>query len=276
MEKGHFKVASGSELYYQHWRCEADAKAVVLLVHGLGEHCARYEAVANVLTTANIAVCGFDLPGHGNSPGQAGFINSFDDFASAVMSFRQNVESWYPGKPIFLLGHSMGGLISSLVLLKNQKQFAGCILSGPAIMSPLKPGAVQMAIINLLSTLVPKVGVLQLDAAGVSRDDAVVEDYINDPLVHHGKVSARLVKELFTSMQEVQDKAETINTPMLLLHGGADSMAAPAGSEFLHQRISSGDKQLEIFDGLYHEIFNEPESPEIHAKLAAWITQRLA
>lgn len=275
MEKGHFEVSNSPELYYQHWRCEADADAVVLLVHGLGEHCARYQTVAEVLTAANIAVCGFDLPGHGNSPGHAGFVDSFDDFNTAVLSFRQNVESWYPGKPVFLLGHSMGGLVSSLVLLKNQAQFAGCILSGPAIMSPLQPGFVQMAMISVLSKLAPKAGVLQLDAKGVSRDAAVVEAYINDPLVHHGKVSARLVKELFKSMQAVQDQAASIEIPMLLLHGGADSMAAPAGSEFLHQHISSEDKSVEIFDGLYHEIFNEPESADIHAKLVVWIKQRL-
>ncbi|MFK7730573.1 MAG: alpha/beta hydrolase, partial [Pseudomonadales bacterium] len=150
-----------------------------------------------------------------------------------------------------------------------------CVLSGSAIMSPLQPGMLQMLTIRLLSFLAPKAGVLQLDAKGVSRDPEVVENYNNDPLVHHGKASARLVKELFDSMQIAQDGGESITIPMLIMHGGADSMAAAAGSKLLHERLASSDKTLIVYDDLFHEIFNEPEAPDIHATVVDWVTARI-
>jgi alpha-beta hydrolase superfamily lysophospholipase len=134
----------------------------------------------------------------------------------------------------------------------------------------------QMLVIRLLSALKPGTGVLQLDANGVSRDPAVVEAYVNDPLVFHGKMSARKVAELFKAMRHIQANAGQITLPMLLLHGGEDSMASPEGSRFLHSHISSADKTLKIYPGLYHEIFNEPEQQEVFAEVLAWCDQRLA
>ncbi len=258
-------------LYCQRWEPKGVKRAVVLLVHGMGEHCQRYQVLADTLADKGIAVCAFDLPGHGQSPGTPGYVEHFSDHVDAVLEYRHQLSSYCDDVPVFLLGHSMGGLISTLVLLRAQDQFNGCILSGSAIMSPLQPGAMQMCIIRLLSFLAPKSGVLQLDAAGVSRDPAVVQDYTNDPLVHHGKASARLVKELFDAMQTAQNEAGTISIPMLIMHGGADSMAAAQGSKLLHDRISSNDKTLIIYDDLFHEIFNEPEGPDIHAAVADWI-----
>jgi alpha-beta hydrolase superfamily lysophospholipase len=181
----------------------------------------------------------------------------------------------FPQLPQILLGHSMGGLISSLYVLRNQQAFVACVLSGPAIKTDIQPGYLQLLLIRCLSTVAPRVGVLQLDAAGVSRDPEVVAAYVSDPLVNHNKMSARLVAELFAGMQQVQLEAGRISLPLLLLHGGADVMTSPDGSRFLYEQAGSADKALEIFPGLFHEIFNEPEREAIFATVLQWCDKRL-
>ena len=273
---GSFPGARGLDTYYQYWQPETPPKAVILLVHGAGEHCARYEHLAQYLTEHNYAVAGLDHTGHGRSAGTPGFIECFEDYLETLDIYRQRVIADFPGVAQILLGHSMGGLISSYYLLQHQQDFLGCILSGAAIKTDIEPGAVQMFIIRLLSKVLPRTGVLQLDASGVSRDPMVVDNYVNDPLVFHGKMTARKVSELFRAMTIVQSKAQHITLPMLLLHGGDDAMAAAEGSRFLYEHISSSDKTLTIYPGLYHEIFNEPEQREIFAEVLAWCNERTA
>ena len=138
----------------------------------------------------------------------------------------------FPGLPQMLVGHSMGGLISSLYLLRHQQDLAGCVLSGPAIKTDIEPAYLQLLLIRCLSAVAPGTGVLQLDASGVSRDPAVVANYVNDPLVNHGKMSARMVAELFRSMRQIQAEAGAITLPMLLLHGGARCHGLTGGLPF--------------------------------------------
>ena len=123
--------------------------------------------------------------------------------------------------------------------------------------------------------LAPRMGALQLDAAGVSRDPAVVADYQQDPLVNHGKMSARFVSELFDAMGRIQAEAAAIHLPLLLMHGEGDVMTAPAGSQFLYDNVGSSDKTLKLYPGLYHEIFNEPEREAIFGEVLAWADQHL-
>jgi alpha-beta hydrolase superfamily lysophospholipase len=271
---GNFVGAADMSIYYHYWEPDAQPRALILLVHGAGEHCARYEHFARYLTDHGYAVAALDHPGHGRSTGTPGHVERFDDYMETLRTFHQQVTSDFSGVPQILLGHSMGGLISSLYLLQHQQDFIGCILSGPAIKTDIEPGVLQMYLIRFLSTVLPRAGVLQLDATGVSRDPAEVEKYVNDPLVFHGKMSARKVSELFKAMHHIQAEAGKITLPMLLLHGGEDAMAAAEGSRFLYSRISSTDKTLKIYPGLYHEIFNEPEQEEVFADVLAWCNER--
>ena len=273
---GQFAGAGGHSLYFRYWEPEEQARAIILLVHGAGEHCTRYQHLAEYFSSRGYAIAGFDHIGHGKSDGQYGFVERFDDHLESLGNFRQQLERDFPGLPVILLGHSMGGLISSLYLLQHQHQFIGCALSGPAIKTDLQPPAIQILLIRLLSRLAPKLGVLQLDAAGVSRDQVVVDDYCADPLVFHGKMSARMVAEMFAGMNRIQEQAAKISLPLLLLHGGGDVMTAPSGSQFLHDHVSSKEKTLKIYPGLYHEIFNEPEQQEVFADLLGWCEERLA
>ena len=275
-EESTFKGPGGLEIYYQFWQPEAPPKALLLVVHGAGEHGARYAGVAAHVTQRGYAVAALDHPGHGRSQGTPGHIDDFQDYLQTLEPFHRIVQQAFPGLPTFLLGHSMGGLISSNYLLQHQAEFAGCILSGPAIKTDLHPGFFQMLMLRLLAVVTPQAGALQLDASGVSRDPAEVERYVNDPLVHHGKMSARKLRELFAGMSTIQARAGEITLPILILHGGEDVMASPEGSRFLHAAVSSTDKTLKIYPGLYHEIFNEPEREQVYTDMLSWCDAHLA
>lgn len=272
---GSFNGPNGHAIYYQYWTPEDAPRAVILLVHGAGEHSGRYADLAQRCCSAGLAVAALDHIGHGKSDGKYGHMERFQDYLDTLAAFREQVSEAFPGLPLVLLGHSMGGLISACYLLDNQDQFVACALSGPAIKTDLEPGWFQITVIRLLSRLSPSLGVMQLDAGGVSRDPDVVKAYREDPLVNHGKMSARFVGELFGAMRRIQSGAGRIALPLLVLHGEADAMTAPSGSRFLHDAVSSADKSLKLYPGLYHEIFNEPERDVVIGDLLDWIEQRI-
>ena len=273
---GRFTGAGERSIYFQCWEPESAPRAVLLVAHGAGEHSARYKPLANFFTGYNYVVAALDHNGHGYSDGTPGHVRAFDDYLSDLAIFHRQLALRFPRVPMFFLGHSMGGLIGSNYLLHHQGEFVGGILSGPAIQSDLKPGRVQMLLLRLLALLMPRLGMLKLNADGVSRDPEVVRKYIEDPLVFHGKMSVRMLRELFAGMSAIQTGAAGITLPMLLLHGGADVMTAPEGSRFLYEHIGSSDKTLTIYPGLYHEIFNEPERAEVLVQVLGWCEERMA
>ena len=267
---------SGNSLFYQCWEPEHGARAVFVLAHGAAEHSGRYDIFGRHFAARGYTVAALDHPGHGQSEGVRCHIDRFADYLEALDLFQQQVSADHPGVPQILLGHSLGGLIATSYLLQHQDAFAGCILSGPAIKTELAPGFLQMLVIRFLSAFFPTAGALQLDPSGVSRDPEEVARYVNDPLNHSGKLSARLVAELFRAMATVQSRAGEITLPLLLLHGGADVMASPEGSRFLEANVGSADKTLSIYPGLYHEIFNEPEREQVFADILVWCESLLS
>lgn len=262
-------------LYYRYWSATISTKGVVLLIHGLGEHCQRYEHLAAYLNQAGYAVSSMDLPCHGESAGTRGHVDSFDVFENAALELYKRTKIRHPDAPIFLLGHSMGGLIATRLLLNHQDKFQGALLSGSAIQSPQEPPRWQVAIIKLVAKIFPKARMLELDATAVSRDPKVVEKYMADPLVSKDKLSAQFLVSMSNAMQECKDAATSINLPLKLMHGSDDVLTAPAGSKLLHDTVSSIDKQLTVYDGLFHEIFNEPEYESIFAEMVNWMDQRI-
>jgi len=272
---GRFNGPDDLSLYFQYWLPQATPRAVLVIAHGAGEHCSRYQQLAELFTANGFVVAALDHPGHGKSDGRYGHVDSFAQYVEGLRLFTAKVATEFPELPRILLGHSMGGLISAAYLLAHQGDYQACALSGPAIASDLEPGKLQIALIKLLSRFAPTLGVMQLEAAGISRDETVVERYCADPLVHHGKFSARFVSELFQTMGKVQSAAGDIRLPILLLHGAADAMTAPSGSRLLFDRVASEDKQLKIYPGLFHEIFNEPEREQVLQDLLQWCEQHL-
>jgi alpha-beta hydrolase superfamily lysophospholipase len=263
-------VAAGAALHLTRWLPAGPPRAIVLLAHGYAEHAGRYAHVAARLVQAGYGVYAVDHWGHGKSDGEGGFVPRFSVFTDGIAELLRRVEAEHGDTPRLLLGHSMGGLIAALFLIERQDAFAAAALSGPAIVPAAPPSRLTMALSSLLSQFLPRLGVLSLDAEGVSRDAAVVAAYRADPLVYTGKIGARLGKEMMDAMTRAREGAGTIRLPILIQHGGADSLTAPEGSRFLFDHVASMDKRLEIYPGLFHEIYNEPEQGAVLDDLVAW------
>ncbi|RZV36216.1 MAG: alpha/beta hydrolase [Chromatiales bacterium] len=271
----HSKARGSSRLYQQSWTPDGDVRAGILLAHGLGEHSSRYTHVAEHLTRRGFAVHTLDHYGHGKSDGLPGYVERFSVYLDGVAALLEKTQKEHPGQPLFLIGHSMGGLIAAAFLLERQNAFRACALSGPAIKSDQAPHAIVIALIRLIAILAPTAPLIQLDASGVSRDKSVVDAYMRDPLVHHGKLSARLLSEMSAAMKTTLARAAEIRIPIILMHGDADQLTAPSGSVELHDRIESDDKTLKLYPGLYHEIFNEPEQDAVLAEMSGWLEAHL-
>ena len=268
--------AAGASLFQQRWLPDTKARAVIILVHGYDEHSGRYRHFAEHCVNRGLAVLALDHWGHGKSTGVNGFVPRFSVYHDGLDALLTDIPDDLANVPKILVGHSLGGLIAATYLLEHQARFQAAILSGPAIKAAEEPSAMLKALSKILSRLTPKLGVIGLDENAVSRDPQVVADYLADPLVSGQKISARLGLEMMKRMEQIQAEAGKITLPLLLLHGSEDSLAAPEGSTFLHENVSSSEKKLTIYPGLYHEIFNEPEKEQVLSDMTDWIDRILA
>lgn len=273
--EGNYKGVRNTNIYYQAWLPEENVKAVLLVVHGLGEHSGRYMNVVNHFVPLGYAVYGLDHIGHGKSEGPREFVKRFEDFTDTLSIYYDMVKGWQKDKPIFLLGHSMGGAIVSYYLLDHQEDFQGAIISAPAVKVGDNVSRFTIIMSKVLSRLAPKMGVLALDVNGISRDPAVVEAYNNDPLTFHEKTPARLGAEILSAMLRITAEAGKITLPFIVVQGGEDKLVDPAGSEMLYDKASSKDKTIKFYDGLYHEVFNEPERARVLKDVETWLATHI-
>ena len=274
-QDGFFPSAEGTRIYHQSWFPESPPKAAVVLAHGLAEHSSRYTNVVNHLTSHEFAVYGLDHIGHGQSEGTRVYVRQFSDYTDVFASYVDQVRVAHPEIPLFLYAHSVGALIAALYLIDHAVELSGVVFSGPCVKVPSNVSASTVFLAKALSRIAPKLGLSPVDASGVSRDPAEVQAYIDDPLVYNGKTTARLACELLKAMQRVAAEASGITVPALIVHGGADRIVDPDGSQMLHSALGSTDKTLTIYDGLYHEIHNEPEHPQVLADISAWLDEHL-
>jgi alpha-beta hydrolase superfamily lysophospholipase len=274
-QEGYFKGRQGTNLYYQGWLPEGRSVAVLLIVHGLAEHSGRYGNVVNYFVPRGYAVYGIDHLGHGHSDGPRAYVERFQDFLDPLKVFLDRIRDWQPGAPIFLVGHSLGGLISAAYLLDQPDELAGAILSAPSVKMPGSVSRLTLFGGKVLSALFPKMGLVRLEADGVSRDPAVVRAYRSDPLVFTGKITARLGTELLEAMDRVLAEARKIRLPLLILQGAADKLVDPGGAQVLYDRVGSADKTIKIYEGLYHEVFNEPEHEQVLRDVEKWLAGQL-
>ncbi|MGD8458181.1 MAG: lysophospholipase [Anaerolineales bacterium] len=273
--EGNFKGVRDTAIYYQGWLPEGDLRGVLLIVHGLGEHSGRYGNIVEQFVPSGYAVYGFDLVGHGKSGGGREVVQRFEDYTDTLKTFYQMVAEWQAGKPIFLLGHSMGGTIASFYLLDHQEDFDGAIISAALVKVGDSVSKTTIFMGKILSKIAPKVGVLVLEVEGISRDPKVVEAYINDPLVFHGKTPARLGAELLSAMIRITAEADKIRLPIIIVQGEEDILVEPSGAQMLYDKVSSVDKTLKIYDGMYHEVFNEPDRARVLKDVGAWLDTQL-
>ncbi len=273
--EGNFKGYKNLNLYYQGWLPSNEPKALLLVAHGLAEHSGRYINLVNHFVPEGYAVYGFDHRGHGKSEGLRGYVERFSYFINDLQTFLDIVRSKHRDTRIFIVGHSVGGTIAAAYAVHHQDEFDGLILSGATLKvgASVSPGLIILA--RVLSLLVPKIGLDVIDASAISRDKAIVAAYVDDPLVYRGKIRARLGAEIIKAMQILALQMSKIYLPILIMHGTADRLSDPGGSEMLYDGVSSKDKTLKRYDGFYHEIFNEPGREQVFVDMGTWLASRI-
>ena len=247
-----------------------DPRAVVLLSHGLAEHSGRYAHVADRLAASGYAIYAVDHRGHGRSSGRRSLVDRIDNAVEDLHSLSGLAVRAHPGRPVFLIGHSMGGAIAAAYALKYQAELAGLVLSAPAlVIEGVSP--VQMQVGKLLSAIAPGAGIIRLDATAVSRDPDVVRAYETDPLNFRGRIPARTGAELIKLAAEAPLRLKDLRLPILVIQGAADRLVPPRAGGVVVDAVSSPDKTVRMYDGLYHEVFNEPERDRVLTDVVEWL-----
>ncbi len=261
--------ADGLALVGRCWEPEGEPRAVVCLVHGLGEHCGRYDHVAAALNEAGYAVLACDKRGHGRSGGKRGVIPSYEALMADIDLLLAQAEQRFPGKPRFLYGHSLGGNEVLNYALRRKPDLAGVISTSPGLRTAFQPPALQLAAGRLMNRLWPAFTLPNgLELAAISRDPAVVAAYQADPLVHD-RLSARLGVSLLETGEWAIANAGQFPLPLLLMHGTADRLTSHEASQAFASKAPTCT--LKLWDGLYHETHNEPEKQEVIGFVVDWL-----
>lgn len=273
-EESTFRARDGLQLFERRWLPDHDARANIVIVHGYAEHSGRYDHVCGRLAERGYAAFGFDLRGHGRSAGPRALVRSFAEYLIDLDDYVQRVRG-ADRTPTFVLGHSMGGTIVALWAITGQPHVAGIILSGSGLTRDPR-GRVLAPVLDALGRFAPSLPLARLDSALVSRDEAVVHAYDADPLVYRGRIRAGLIAASLRAARRIERAMEELSLPILILHGAEDGLADPEGSRRLYERARSSDKRCEVYEGLYHEIFNEPEQVRVLRDVTDWLDARTA
>ncbi|PXX04373.1 alpha/beta hydrolase [Mycolicibacterium moriokaense] len=262
-------------LFYRTWQPATDARAAVLITHGLGDHSGRYADLAESLVAEGNAVYALDQRGHGRSAGPrtAGrIVDSVADLSAMVGLIKRDL----PGRKVFLVGHSWGGLVTLAYAVRHAHDVDGLILSAPAA-RPKNASAVQILLGKLLANIAPNTGVATIPYDKVSSDRSVVDAQRQDPLTYQGPIRARMASDTLRAMKDVATGLPTLTLPVLLLHGTDDVIADPSTSRFVHNTIGSQDRTLKLYEGRWHQVFNEPQRESVYADVNTWLnSQRTA
>jgi len=272
--EGRIDGARGVELFWQGWLPPGPASGVLLLCHGLGEHSGRYGTVVDALAPDGWAVYGLDHRGHGRSGGRRAHLDRYDDWLADFDAFRRVVLARHPDLPVFLLGHSMGGQIALAYALDHQDELRGLVLSAPALASNAVPKA-AVPVLRTLARVAPILRPAGIDSTKISKDPEVVADYHADPLVYLGNPTLGLSSALFGQFDVLLERARGLRLPLLLQHGSLDELTDPAGSRLLESTSGSPDQTVFWYEGLWHEIYHEPEREKPLTDLRTWLTSHL-
>jgi lysophospholipase len=272
-----FDAADGKEIFYRYYAAETERARMVIL-HGLGEHSGRYPNIVAPLLAEGVSIWAPDHRGHGKSGGRRGHVVRFNDYVDdlhvLLSMVRQNIPD---GQSCMMLGHSMGGLIATRFAQQHGDSIDALILSSPALGMVVAVPPVKQLLARCTSALYPGLSLgNELDPAKISRDDAVVRAYREDPLVHD-RVSARWFTEFMAAIEDANTGAGLIRMPVLMQVAGDDHLvSAPAAGQFF-ERLAASDKTFHRYEGLYHEIYNAPfdQRDIVLQDLISWVRARV-
>lgn len=270
-----FTGVGGVRIVYDVWTPEREPAGVLVLLHGAGEHARRYDHVIERLGELGLVVYAPDHRGHGRSGGKRVHLREFSEYTDDVHQLFGIITAEHHGADRFLLGHSMGGTIALAYALEHQDELTALALSGPALLVTHGKPRLVVELGKLVGRIAPDVPIESLDTSAISRDPNVVAAYNSDPLVHHGRLPAGIARGIVTTADSFPPRLPSLTVPVLLQHGGADRIADVGGSRLVAARAGSPDLTLKVYDGLYHEVFNEPERRQVLDDLVAWLRPRV-
>jgi alpha-beta hydrolase superfamily lysophospholipase len=273
MQEEYVEGAGGLRIFTRSWRPAGTPKGVVVIVHGFNSHSGYYGAVAEHLVADNLAVHALDLRGRGKSDGERFYVQAFSEYVGDVALVVQRAKARDPGLPVFLLGHSAGGVVSCVYTIENQQELAGFICESFAYQVPAPDFA--LAVLKGLSHVAPHAHVLKLKNEDFSRDPQVVAAMNADPLIAHEVQPTQTVAEMVRADERLKREFPRVTLPVLILHGTEDHATKPSGSQFFFDTAGSTDKQLKLYEGHYHDLLNDVGKEEVMSDIQRWIDARI-
>ena len=263
--------ADGTILRGRLWTPNEKPRRVLVAVHGLKDHGGRYEGLAVALGQRGIATAAFDLRGHGRSEGERAFVRRFAEYGSDLDNEWQTVAARFPGTPISLFGHSLGGAVAARFALDHPDLPSSLVLCAPAIRVPPTTSRAAVAGVRFFSAIAPHAHVFKPEIAGFSRDSAVLAAMAADPLIDQRPIPVRTAAELIRAMGTIHAHASRWTSPLLILHGTADRVTDPRGSAEFLAEVRSTSRRLIPVPGAFHDLFHEPEAVELRAATADFL-----
>jgi alpha-beta hydrolase superfamily lysophospholipase len=267
------KGNSGLALFIRSWRPSGTPRAVVVVVHGFNAHSGQYGWVAEQLTATGLAVYAVDLRGRGRSDGERFYVEKFADYVSDVSALMTVVKSREAGLPVFILGHSAGGVVSCMYTLEHQTELAGLICESFAFQVPAPDFA--LAVLKGLSHLAPHAHVLKLKNEDFSRDAEVVKAMNEDPLIANEVQPTLTVAEMARADDRLKKEFPLFKLPLFILHGMHDKATRPSGSQFFYDTAGSTDKTLKLYEGFFHDPLHDIGKEQVMGDIKAWLAAHL-
>jgi alpha-beta hydrolase superfamily lysophospholipase len=274
MDQGSFEGVGGLKIFTRSWHpTQRQPRAVVVIVHGFNSHSGHYLWVGEQFSANGLAVHALDLRGRGQSDGERFYVTKFEDYVNDVATFVTMAKADHPGLPVFLLGHSAGGVVSCIYTLEHQAELAGLICESFAHEVPAPDFA--LAVLKGLSHIAPHAHVLKLNNEDFSRDPKVVEAMNTDPLIAHEVQPTQTVAEMVRADERLKQEFGRITLPVLILHGTLDKATKPSGSQRFFDTAGSTDKTLKLYEGHFHDLLNDIDKEIVMADIQQWIDTRI-
>lgn len=268
-----FEGVGGLRIAARSWRSEGAVRGIMILIHGFNSHSGYMEWPAGQFAANGFAAFALDLRGRGKSEGERFYVEKFSDWLGDVDKLVDIARSENPGVPVYVLGHSVGGVIASSYVFEHQQEIAGLICESFALDVGL-PQLVQLALEGA-SYLVPHLPVYSLKNEIFSRNPDVVAQMNNDPLIANEKQPAETASEVLKAAARLKENMPNFNVPVFIIHGTDDKATRPEGSQYFYDYVGSADKTLKLYEGGYHDLLNDLDKEIVMADILAWVNERI-
>ena len=270
---GTFETSGGLKIFFRSWRPEGVARGVLVVVPGFNSHSGYYQWVGEQLAAAGLAVYALDLRGRGKSDGERFYVQKFGDYVTDVEGMVRLAKSRDAGVPVYLLGHSAGGVVSCLYTMDHQSELAGLICESFAFKVPAPDFA--LSVFKGLAHMAPHAHVLRLKNEDFSRDAAVVRAMNEDALIAHETQPTQTLAEMVRADERIEKAFPSFTLPLLILHGKVDKAAKASGSQQFYDAATSTDKTLRLYEGAVHDLLNDTDKEKVMADIKGWLAPRL-